>query len=195
LVLLSTALVYMGWSWKAARNGLVWGLLAGLSLYLVSVMWGASQLRFNMPQELWGLPPATGQADLLQVTLDELALWQNGAVNTLDIQSTVDTPSLRWFLRNNPQVRYVSQIPVGEQPSILITEKGSEAPALEAAYRGQDFVWSIYPGWSGALPPDLLAWFTFRRAPLQLESIILWARNDLFPGKPAQAQPGSSAIP
>jgi hypothetical protein len=113
----------------------------------------------------------------------------------LDIQSTVDLPSLRWFLRNNPQVRYVSQISVGEQPSILITAKDSPGPALETAYRGQDFVWSINPGWSGALPPDLLSWFTYRRAPLELDSIIVWARNDLFPGQPAETQPASTTPP
>jgi hypothetical protein len=195
LLALSTALVSMSWSWQAGRNGLAWGLMAGLTVYLTSTMWGAAQLRFNMPQELWGYPPATGQAELLQVTLDELSLWNHGTTNSLDIQSTVDLPSLRWFLRNNPQVRYVSQISVGEQPSILITAKDSPGPALETAYRGQDFVWSINPGWSGALPPDLLSWFTYRRAPLELDSIIVWARNDLFPGQPAEAQPASTTPP
>jgi hypothetical protein len=195
LLALSTALVSMSWSWRAGRNGLAWGLMAGLTVYLISTMWGAAQLRFNMPQELWGYPPATGQAELLQVTLDELSLWNNGTTNSLDIQSTVDLPSLRWFLRNFPQVRYIPQISVGEQPSILITAKDSPGPALESAYRGQDFLWSINPGWSGALPPDLLSWFTFRRAPLELDSIIVWARNDLFPGQPAEAQPASTTPP
>jgi len=77
----------------------------------------------------------------------------------------------------------------------LITQESAEDPALSAAYRGQDFVWSVYPGWTGALPPDLIGWFTFRQAPLQLESIILWARNDLFPGEIPQAQPTGNETP
>jgi hypothetical protein len=195
LIALATALVSMSWSWKTGRFGLAWGLVLGLAVYLVSVMWGAAQLRFNMPQELWGTPPATGQADLLQATLDELSWWQTGAPNYLDIQSTVDLPSLRWLLRHYPDVFYTSQPLPGEQPSVLITAKESPEPALTASYRGQDFVWSIFPGWSGALPADLVSWFTFRRAPLQLESIILWARNDLFPGQPATLQPDSNLSP
>jgi len=194
LIILATALVALGWSWKMGRTGLAWGLTLGLTVYLVSVMWGAAQLRFNMPQELWGTPPATGQADLLQVTLDELSWWQYGALNSLEIQSSVDLPSLRWALRSYPNVRYVSQPLPGEQPDVLITAQGAQEPALAASYRGQDFIWSIYPGWEGALPADLLSWFTFRRAPLQLESIILWARNDLFVGQPAQI-PDNNATP
>jgi hypothetical protein len=195
LIGLATALVAMGWSWKMGRTGLVWGLVLGLTVYLVSVMWGAAQIRFNMPQELWGTPPATGQAVLLQTTLDELSWWQYGSTNSLAIQSVVDLPSLRWVLRNYPSVRYSSQPLPGDQPDVLITAKGAAEPALAASYRGQDFVWSIYPDWSGALPADLLSWFTFRRAPLQLDAIILWARNDLFPGQPSPAPSNSGAIP
>jgi len=195
LIILATALVALGWSWKLGRTGLVWGLTLGLTVYLISVMWGAAQLRFNQPQELWGTPPATGQADLMKVTLDELSWWQYGAINSLEIQSSVDLPSLRWALRYYPDVRYTPQPLPGEQPDVLITAQEAEEPALAASYRGQDFTWSIYPGWSGALPADLLSWFTFRRAPLQLESIILWARNDLFAGQPAQIPANNSATP
>ena len=195
LILLSTALVALGWSWHAGRTGLVWGVSIGLTFYLVSVMWGAAQLRFNQPQELWGLPPATGQADLLKATLNDLSDWSVGFPDSIDVLSTVDLPSMRWFLRNVPDVQYISEVPLGEQPSILITPESSEDPSLAAAYRGQDFVWSVYPGWSGALPPNLLSWFTFRQAPLQLESVIFWARNDLFPGVTPAVEPTGGEAP
>jgi hypothetical protein len=64
----------------------------------------------------------------------------------------------------------------------VITRAGVEETGLAAAYRGQDFVLRRYPGWEGALPPNLINWLTFRQAPQLDVQVILWARTDLFPG-------------
>jgi len=179
---LVTILIGLGWSWEASRDGLVWGLTAVLSVYCIGALWGATQLRANLPQELWSKPPATGQADLFAQTLNDLSNWNIGFPHTASVVSTVDTPSLRWILRDYNNLRFVTQPPVGELPEVIITRQEQEVPALTASYRGQDFAWWVRPGWQGALPPDLVAWLTFRQAPEANEQIILWARSDLFPG-------------
>lgn len=177
---LTTFLVALGWSWEASRMGLAWGLASALLFYSLSAMWGASQVRANQPVELWTAPPGAGQAQLFRHTLDDLARWSTGMPGFLQIVSTVDTPALRWALRDYESSLFTGEFPSQEQPAIIISR--SETPQLAAAYRGQDFVWETFPAWERALPTDFLGWLTFRSAPTQAEKIILWARADLFPG-------------
>jgi len=180
---LTTILVAWGWSWEVSRTGLTWGLIAILFVYSTSLLWGATQLRPNLPQELWSTPPATGQAKLLMRTIDDLSNWNEGFAGEIDILSMVDLPSLRWALRNYHQTRFLADLPPNEQPAIIIGKVSNDNPTLNTAYRGQDFVWGISPGWQGALPEQVLRWFALREATLQNELLILWARSDLFQGE------------
>jgi hypothetical protein len=195
LAALTTALVSLGWSWKTSRNGLIWGVVTTTIIYLVSTTWGATQLRPNQPEELWNTPPGPLQAELLSNTLNELSDWQTGFYEEIDIISTIGAPSLRWILRNNPNVLYTTDIPISELPSIVVTHQSQTAPSLTAAYRGQDFVWWTWPDWTGAFPPDFINWLTFRQAPIRYEQIILWARSDLFPGGTLETDPNSIIDP
>jgi hypothetical protein len=182
LIALTAVLVALGWSWDISRRGLTWGTSAALGLYLFSVMWGATQIRPNQAEELWSPFPAPGQAGLLLETLQDLSEWQTGFKNQADVNVSVESAALRWVLRDFPYANFISEEPQpGELPAILITSD-QEKPALAAAYRGQDFVWDVYPGWSGGLPENVISWLTFRLAPLQENHVILWAREDVFPG-------------
>jgi hypothetical protein len=67
-------------------------------------------------------------------------------------------------------------------PPLIITPL-IEDPGLPAAYRGQDFTWRQGASWSTLQPSDRLNWFIFHKVPLENETIILWARDDLFPDK------------
>jgi predicted membrane-bound mannosyltransferase len=189
---LTTVLVSWGWSWETSRNGLMWGVLLALSIYLISAMWGASQLRTNQPQELWSHPPAIGQADLFMATMQDLSRWKTGLANQIDAVSIVDAPSLRWILRDYPNIHFNTGFPLGTLPSIIITRQDQEAPALTTSYRGQDFSWWIWPGWNNALPENPLEWFTFRKAPLYNEKLILWAQSDLFSGGTSDSNPNTN---
>ncbi len=179
---LTAILVTLGWSWSTARLGLALGLALAASLYTFSAMWGAAQERFNQPQELWNSSSAAGQADLLLKTIKDLSEWTVGTPQGIDIQIAANSPALEWLLRDYTNIKVVSALPSTEQPALIITHQEDQPPALTAAYRGQDFDWWIYPGWTGPLPSDLTSWLTFRNAPLQTQQIILWARSDLFPG-------------
>jgi hypothetical protein len=52
---------------------------------------------------------------------------------------------------------------------------------LPSAYRGQDFIWRQPPMWDGIQSPDWIRWLVYRQLPRETETIILWARDDLFP--------------
>jgi len=179
---LITVLIQLGWSWEAARLGLAWGVMGGLILYSISMLWGAAYLRQNQPEVLWAPAPATGQANLILSTLHDLSYWNTGRAESIDIISEVSNPAMRWLLRNYSNAHYTDRFSPTELPSILITPQEQAAPALTASYRGQDFTWTISPNWSGALPSDYIGWLTFRTAPITQQNIILWARSDLFPG-------------
>jgi hypothetical protein len=198
LIALAVVLVSMGWSWDTAKRGLIWGSILALGLYTISAMSGAAYHRFNQPQELWGSQSPPVAADLFMQTVQDLSNWHTGRPESIDIVSQVDVPSLRWVLRNYPNVRFVPQIDSQALPSIIITPQSDQTLSsnrLTAQYRGQEFVWWNRPGWSSALPANFVPWFTFKSAPLQQEKLILWARSDLFPGGVINAQPENEIQP
>jgi hypothetical protein len=184
-----TILVATGWGMRAAWRGLVWGLSLGLGLGMLASMWGTAHLRLNGAEELWSTPPATGQADLLLSTLGDLSEWETGHRNMAEVVVVSDSAALRWALHDFSQARFVSQIPSGETPPILITHLYQAAPALSVIYRGQDFIWRIDPGWQGVIPSEWARWIAFRQAPLVQEQIIVWARTDVFPGGVLESMP------
>ena len=194
LAILASVLVALGWSWEVSRQGLVWGVGAALGVYGLSVLFGATQVRPTQPQEIWSLPPAVNEADIFMRTIGDLSEWTTGLRQNIDVVASVNTPSLRWALRDFANARFVSEPPVSELPSVIITRQDQQAPTLSASYRGQDFAWWKFPGWPGALPPEFIPWLTFREGPTQDQQIILWARSDLFPGGaavPNIAEPGN----
>ncbi len=178
----TTVLVSLGWSWPVARHGLVLGASIVLGLFMLSGMWGTSQVRPGGGQELWSRIPSYGETDLFVKSITALSEWHTGHRDLLDVVLLADSPSLRWALRSWPNARFAANLSPEDLPSAIVTYKGQESPALAASYRGQDFPWESYPAWQGILPPDLPRWLAFREAPLQSTEVILWARADLFPG-------------
>jgi hypothetical protein len=192
---LTTVLIQLGWSWHTARFGLTCGILGGLILFSVSMLWGVVYLRPSQPQELWSPMSGPAEADLFINTLQDLSSWNTGRTEGIDIVSEVNSPSLLWILRNFPNTQYTDRFVGSNLPSILITRQEQETPTLAAAYRGQDFTWTSTPGWSGALPTDWIGWLTFRNAPVQQDKIILWARSDRFPGGTLSQSSGEAPLP
>ena len=175
-------LAALGWSWGVASLGLSWGLCLIAACYMLSAMWGMSQLRPGQPAELWSISPGAGQVAELSATLDEVSERSTGLTRSLDIRVTFDSPALQWALRHYLEAQFTSSLAVDEQPSVILSLPAQQDPALAASYRGQELVWSRLPAWSGVLPPKLLRWITYREAPTLPQTILLWVRADLFPG-------------
>jgi len=195
LGVLTAVLVAMGWSGETSQQGTAWGLTGAALVYLLAVLWSASQLRANQPAELWGTSPGTGQADLLDSTLIDLSNRNTGLARDIGIVSVVDSPSLRWVLKDYPNAHFSAALAAEETPPILLTALEGDVPSIAATYRGQDFVWRTWPGWTGVFPEKFIEWLTFRKAPVTSEKIILWARSDLFPGGTLSAEQGGPVNP
>jgi hypothetical protein len=91
----------------------------------------------------------------------------------------IDSPALEWILRDR-QVEVVSTLNPQVAPPIVITPM-MEGLGLPAAYRGQDFTWRQFPQWEAIKVSDWIRWLVFRQLPRENETIIVWARDDLFP--------------
>ena len=191
---LSLTLVGMGWSLDLARQGAVWGSALFLAAFTLGAATGAAGLRRPLTAELWSPAPQTAQADLLQKTMDGLSNWRKGHIEALDVTVVeLDSPALRWLLRDW-EVKETGALSPADSPSLVvmplrgITPQGMQVN-LATAYRGQDFVWHQTPAWDLARPEDWLRWFVYRQMPQQTESVVLWARNDLFFNEEAAPSP------
>lgn len=187
LALLTTFLFGLGWSWYTARTGTVWGICLFFGMYVLSATFGASQQNQNSPREFWYPTPGTGQADLLRETMSELALIERGRDDWIQTASLIDSASLRWVLRDIHEVTYISALGQDTLPAVIISPEGGSDLSQTMSYRGQDFLWYNKPDWTGAFPQPLWPWITSRSTPIHSESIVLWARSDLFPAEPEQA--------
>ena len=99
----------------------------------------------------------------------------------------IDSPSLGWVLRNH-QVEVVSALDPQVAPPIVITLPMDNLN-LPSAYRGQDFTWRQTPLWEQIRNPDWWSWLVYRQLPRENETVVLWARDDLFPDARESVQP------
>jgi len=77
-------------------------------------------------------------------------------------------------------------------PEVVLRPASLGDLSRPAAYRGQGFAWSPTLQWDGRLG-SALAWVTRRELPLQSDTLVLWARGDLFPGGSLAVQSGETA--
>jgi len=181
VIALLVLLVGWGWSVSAAKSGFVWGLASILLLYTLSASWHASGMGPHPEAELWLTGSYTRDADLIEKTVGDLSAQYTGErtrgeVTVLGVQSY----ALEWLLRDVGEASFVDTLPVDAQPALVITPSQQEL-GLTASYSGQDFILQQSPAWSLLLRPEWMGWVNFREVVLQENSIVLWARSDLFP--------------
>ncbi|MGC8856939.1 MAG: hypothetical protein ACP5QU_09075 [Anaerolineae bacterium] len=181
LLVVSLLLIAAGWSGQVARYGAAWGLLAVLGLYTLSAAWNAAELRQPPAPELWTPGARPLQADLLLQSVNDLSDWNQGHRFALPVTlNGVDSPALQWLLRDHA-VEVVEHVVPMATPALLITP-AQVNPGLESAYRGQDFAWRAQVDWGILQPLDWLRWLALRSLPTSGETILLWARQDVFLG-------------
>jgi hypothetical protein len=188
IIILCISFVAFGWSARTARLGTTWAFVLFLGVYTLGAAWGSSGLRAQNGVELWRPEQPPVQAGLLLSTVNDISEFSTG--HTLSQPVTVmgiDSAALQWVLRNH-SVEIASTLDPQVAPPIVITPFMDNL-GLPAAYRGQDFTWRQTPQWDLIIPPDWIRWLVFRQLPRENETILLWARDDLFPDARETAQP------
>lgn len=180
IIILCISFVAFGWSGPTAWLGTVWSFAIFLSAYSLATAWGASGLRTPNGVELWSHDQRPLQADLLLASVNDVSEFSLGhdRSQTVTIMG-VNSPALEWVLRNH-EVEIVSTLDPQIAPPLVVTPL-MEDLGLPSAYRGQDFIWRQPVLWEGMQNPDWLRWLVYRQLPRENETIILWARDDLFP--------------
>jgi hypothetical protein len=189
LLVFSILLVASGWSLRTARIGGILGLTIVLGVFGFGGALGSAGLRgLNYP-ELWWSPNIPGQAELLRSTVNDLSDWELGDINSAPIViAGVNSPALEWTLREH-QVILAESLDISSSPYFVITPL-EDNPTLASSYRGQDFTWRQTPLWNDTLSSQAwLRWVTLRDAPQSGETIILWARDDMFLDSASNATP------
>lgn len=187
ILVVCISLVAFGWSPRTARLGTTWSFSLFLGIYTLAAAWGASGQRIPNGVELWKPDQPPLHADLLISSVNDISLFSRGHVQAQPVTVMgVTSPALEWALRNH-DVEIVSALDPLNAPPIVITPLMNEL-GLPSAYRGQDFTWRQPPLWDNIQRPDWVRWLVYRQLPRQTETIILWARDDLFPDAREDAQ-------
>ena len=135
---------------------------------------------------MWRPEAQLPMADLLLRTVQDQSEWSGMDANEQPLViAGIDSPALRWLLRDRP-VEIRSSAGAGLNPPMVIS-RDEQDPALTSAYRGQSFVWRSTPAWRLFRLPE---WLPFHETSQETENIILWVRNDLFP----DAQPSNGGL-
>ncbi|MBE7536246.1 MAG: hypothetical protein HS124_11015 [Anaerolineales bacterium] len=180
IVIACVALTALGWSARIARIGATLAFTVFLGVYAMAAAWGASGLRNPNGVELWSADPRAIQADLLLASVNDLSEFSLGHPQSQPvIISGVASPALEWVLRNH-SAQTAAVLDAQAEPPIVITPP-MDSLGLTSAYRGQDFLWRGQPQWANLKAQDWLKWLIFRELPMEHETIILWARDNLFP--------------
>jgi hypothetical protein len=182
LLALSLLLVAAGWSARTARIGGVWGFVIALGALTLGGTFGAAGLRGQNAPELCWQNQIPAQAHLLRETAEQVSEFYTGDDNSaLVVIVGLDSPALAWVLREQ-DVQIVETLDATTAPDIVIT-RFENNPTLMAAYRGQDFNWRQTYLWHVSTFDVWVRWVTLREISYAGETIILWARDDLFVDK------------
>jgi hypothetical protein len=166
----------------------MWSFTIFFGVYSLGAAWGASGYRTPTGIELWTPDPRPLQADLLLASVEDISELSLGHTQSQPVTIMgINSPALEWTLRDH-HVEVVTALDPQVAPPIVITPIMDDL-GLPSAYRGQDFTWRQGPIWTNIQNPDRLRWFVFRQLPLENETIILWARDDLFPDARENIQP------
>jgi hypothetical protein len=180
LLVMSLLLVAVGWSQRVARYGAIWGLVAALGIYSFSALMSAAELR-DLPDgvELWRPGASLPESGLLLATVNDMSDWSKKDVHAQPITIVgIDSPALAWLFHERTVSIQSTLDPSAEPPMVITVDQ--ENPRLDAAYRGQSFVWRRTPLWSESSLSDWLHWLPFHQISQESERVILWVRSDLF---------------
>ena len=181
------AFVAFGWSARTAWLGTAWAFIIFLTVYTLGVAWGASGVRNPNGVELWATDQKPVQADLLLASVDDISEFSLGHDQSQPvIIMGISSPALEWLLRDH-DVKLVSALDAQLAPPIVITPVMDDL-SLPSAYRGQDFTWRQNVQFDSMPRPEWWRWLVNRQLPRENETIILWARNDLFPDARGSSQ-------
>lgn len=186
-VIAAAALLFAAATWDstAALKGL-WLGAAGLLLYFQwGTGWHLNHIAANNPQERWVTAATHSEVRLLVKTLEDISQQTVGSDHDLAIFSVVESPVLRWYLRDFYRFQSGAAVPVLGEHDVVISPVDTEL-ALASDYIGSDFRLLRQQPTAGTesqfqLLDTLHGWlFHESRAPVDDQAVIVWVRSNLI---------------
>lgn len=186
-VIAAAALLFAAATWDstAALKGL-WLGAAGLLLYFQwGTGWHLNQIAANNPQERWVTAATHNEVRLLVNTVENISQQTVGSAHDLAIFSMVESPVLRWYLRDFYRFQSGAAVPLLGEHDVVISPVDTEL-ALASDYIGSDFRFLRQQPAAGTENPfqllDTLHGWLFHesRAPVDDQAIIVWVRSNLI---------------
>jgi hypothetical protein len=180
------SLYFIGtWHFRASNQGAFLGILAFFLFYQWGTGWWLSHDAANEPRERWVSSGTDDDVRLMVDIVTDISQEKTGTDFGIDIFSGVDTPVLRWYLRDFDQLQVGDTLPVEAQYSVIISQPAADL-VLGSDYLGADFGLILNedrPFGSNEEDTSLetLRWWLFHEPlnALSEERIILWWRSDL----------------
>jgi hypothetical protein len=163
-----------------AYQGTVYGLLAVLVFFTWGTTWSLTQYHANDTRERIIINASDDEVPLMANTIQEVSRQTRNSDKNLEILMTVDSPALRWYLRDFDNLVVDAALPRTINSEALITSMES-TPSLETGYVGADFGY-YRPNTEHILTvPAALQWWFFRKSPVTIneERAIFSLRADL----------------
>ncbi|MGD2079437.1 MAG: hypothetical protein PVH18_13720, partial [Chloroflexota bacterium] len=179
VVVILTLLIY-SWDRAAAIKGLLAGVLALLLVFSWGSAWWLSHAGANDTRERWTSTGTDSDIRLIRETVEELSWRASNSLNDVVLTSAVDTPALRWYLRDFDRATFDTALPANTSSPVLITPLAYD-PLVANNYIGAEYSYS-HPDTVHRLERiDALRWWFFHESPIPISEdyLVLWLRSDL----------------
>jgi hypothetical protein len=182
---LTTIFFAIGWDARATYQGVLLSLLLMLLFYNWGTAWWLGHAAANDPRETWVSAGTDAGLPEMERVLRDLSWQFSQSDQDVDILSAVDTPALRWYLRDYVNVDFGKTASPNTTATIVITAVGDQS-ALGESYMGADYaIARSAPENVASTEPvlDTLRWWLFHQSPSkpEQERVILWVKSETAP--------------
>jgi len=182
LALLAMTIVGSEWGWPSVKKGFALGAAGMLTVYMLSAMAQGAFLSAGDPRSFWTKKSGSGQVNLLLDSIKEVSVVETGRWDSLQGAVINGNATLKWALREFIDIKYYDVYDPSKTTPVLITREVDNYLVPLNIYRGQDFIITSTPAWTGVFPEDWISWLAFRDGPIDRQNIILWVREDILTG-------------
>jgi len=184
-IVTSVVLLILAILWSSERRAAIQGLVLGLLILLVGFSWSTALWLANDgandTREAWVVSATDEDIRLLASTIQQASSQVIGSDVDMDLVSTIDHPSLAWYLREMRDLELGGSLSSTVTASGILTEVDRETQ-LANDYTGIDLAYSRpesnYPFDSSQY---LNRWlFHENSTPINEKRLIFWLRSDLM---------------
>ena len=180
---LTTIFFAIGWDSRATYQGVLLSVFLMLWFYNWGTAWWLGHEAANDPRETWVSEGTHGGMLVLSDVLQDLSRQLSKSDRDVGILSAVDSPAMRWYLRDYVNAEIGKAVPPNATTAVIITS--ADAPtSLGATYMGGDFTISSTEPVEKVISPsptlDTLRWWLFHQSPNipAQERVILWVKME-----------------